>query len=254
MVSGVQERMPFLIGMSAPGPKGDLMRAAIYCSVLLGLAWLLASVATGASVVYSTQPLMKGVQAADLIVRGRLIEISTQTYTQGAQRRRCGLNFVIKPTRTYKGTPEETVAIAAYNNPVVLPYHEVKIGDELLLLLKRARKDEDPYDVPDVILDKLSPQKLACIRRLATWRLTAASESAFALVTRGSNEASKADSTWIAFLGSDTTMPTADGVQDRSYRETCSGEACARDPTRVVPWAFVEQEMLKWLAPTVRNH
>ena len=212
----------------------------------------LAANATG--MYHTPRPLEQSVAAAEVVVRARVLTISSEAADEGSKREYCGTNFVMEAVQILKGKLPQRFTFSSYGPPHALPFYEVVVGDELLLLLSRSAGNEflSWNSASDVISEPPSrAQQLTCARKLSNWKLSRADESAFLLVPRKSSSGEQA--LWIAFARSRTIMPSAAAAREVTYDEACEGEQCQRDFRRVVPWPFVEPEIRRWLSGPTRR-
>lgn len=196
------------------------------------------------------QPLQQSIAAADVVVHARVVAVSKELSPEGSSRGYCGTNYDMETLAVFKGKLQQRFRFSAYGSWIALPFYDVAVGDELLLLLTQAAGNDFPNSgvARDVIRKPLSPaQQQACSRKLSEWKLSRADESGFLLLARKS---SSDHSLWIAFARSRTMMPPVAAAKEMSYDEACEGESCQKDLRRMVPWLLVEQEIRSWLSGT----
>jgi hypothetical protein len=213
----------------------------------------LAAHATG--MFHTPQPLEASIAAAEVMVRARVLTISREVATEGSKREYCGTNYQMETLVTLKGQLPQRFTFSSYGSPHALPFYEVAVGDELLLLLNQSAGNEFlSWNVASDVIRETpsSAQQLTCARKLSKWKLSRADESSFLLLPRKSSSADQ--SPWIVYARSRTIMPSAAAAQDTPYDPACEGESCQRDFRRMVPWSFVEPEIRRWLSgPTTRR-
>lgn len=229
---------------------GMTMRAfALICSSFSRLT-LLATVSLAAhatTVVHIPQSIEKSIGAADVVVHARVVATSKEFYQDNSKQRYCGANYEMEALSTFKGKLQRRFRFSSFDSPVALPFYDVSVGDQLLLLLNRD--NENPAVDPGAIDGPWSSAEgVACLRKLATLRLSRADESGFLLVPRKSSSAEQL--LWIAFARSRTVMPSVAAAKEMPYSEECEGESCQRDLRRMVPWPLVEGEIRRWLRET----
>jgi hypothetical protein len=225
---------------------------ALICSSLGRSAVLMAvSMAAHAITFQMKQPLWKSIAGADVVVSARVMAVSKQLAPEASSRGYCGTNYEMETLVAFKGNLHQRFTFSAYGAWIALPFYEVAVGDEVLLLLTQAEGNDFPNSgvAADVIHEPPSvAQQLACERKLSKWKLSRADESAFLLVPRKSSSAEQ--SLWIAFARSRTLMPSGAAAKEMPFDEACQGEWCQKDLRRMVPWPLVEGEIRRWMSRT----
>lgn len=203
-----------------------------------------------AVVVVEPQTLQESVRDAELVVRGTVVAISTETYTEGIEQLPCGSNYSVQVLETYKGPRRAQVDFAAYSTPLALPFRRVQKGDELLLLLSYNSSLSDPMhrEVPDLLLAKPADAKRECLSRLSRVRPSDLGERAF-LLESIREPSGQAVSVWLTFMRSRTLMPKNTLIKDGPYDPTCRGEECSSDPRQRALWPPLEELVREWTKP-----
>lgn len=193
--------------------------------------------------------LQSSVGAAELIVKGQVKKIERKTYKDGLSTRACGTTYTMKVNRTYKGGNVPELAFSVYSSPVRVAFHEVHVGDDLVLLLRKDARGTDPVfaEIPDVIYGSPSMGKARCLEQLEKLRLSAP-EAAFPLVRDRQASAGSTEAVyWIAFSRSYTKMPTIRGLLEKPYSQDCAATSCEQDGRRLVRWHPIEEQILNWV-------
>jgi hypothetical protein len=225
--------------------------ALISSSLARSAALVALSMSAHAQDFHTRQPLWQSVAAANVVVHARVLATAKQLAPEGSSRGYCGTNYEMEVLATFKGDLRQRFTLSAYGSWISLPFYEVAVGDELLLLLTQAEGNNFPNSgvARDVIHKPLSPaQQLACSRKLSKWKLSRTNESGFLLVPRKSSSGEQ--SLWFAFVGSRTLVPPVAAAKEIPFDEACEGEPCREVVRRMVPWPLVEGEIRRWLSET----
>ena len=218
---------------------------------VLALMLVAVSLAAHAQDFHIRQPLRQSIAAANVVVHARVMAVSKQFAPEGSDLGYCGTNYEMEILAAFKGGLRQRFTFSAYGAWIALPFYEVAVGDEVLLLLTQAEGNDFPNSgvARDVIHEPPSvAQQLACERKVSKWKLSRADESAFLLVPRKSSSAEQ--TLWIGFVRSRTIMPSVAAAKEMPFNEACQGESCQRDLRRMVPWPLVEGEIRRWMSKT----
>lgn len=173
-----------------------------------------------AAVIVDQKPIGDAIGRAELIVKAQIESIKQHWYSKDGARRLCGTTYSVEVITTYKGAPSKRLSFSVYQTPLRILFHDLNVGDELLLLLANAASDRsDPMALalPDV-LGLTSKERSRCLARLERLRISEAGEGAFALVDRKELDGSK--TRWLAFARVYTRLPTIAGLHERPYSDS----------------------------------
>jgi hypothetical protein len=218
--------------------------------LLTGIGLLFAERSVGMT-FREPRDLQRSLDNADLVIRGRVLDVSRQTYDDGSgSSTLCGTNYSVDVFETYKGESQSRISFSAYSDALPLPLREAQVGDEMLLLLRFHSRPFDPFhlEVPDVVLGEPSTAKQECINRLSRYSLSDFGEVAF-LLERMREPGSSVESVWLTYMRTQTLMPNRPDMRYRPYDESCRGAECDDDPRLRTLWPPLEQQIREWTTP-----
>jgi hypothetical protein len=181
---------------------------------------------------------------ADWIYRVRILGIEHQQYTERSQQWTCGTNFVVQTVESFKGPKRSKFTFAAYLSPLHFETRDLKLGDELLVLLSSRPQHGDPAEQPDVPRYPASPAKTKCLSRLSPIRLAEGLEMAFLLESRpvGQNQRD----VWMQYARSVTEIPKGPRLMERPYHDDCGLTDCETSALRRVRWEPIREAIMTW--------
>lgn len=218
------------------------LRLTISAAILFSL--VLSGVRCLASVTSLPVKLEVKIHTAEIVAFVRVKKIEEMAGSSG---RSCGTNYTLDVIRSYKGTVSKHISFASDASAVALPFYKVKVGDQLLVLLRAAKFPDETLDsnVPDVIQQ---PSEPSCMRLLSANRFiegNAVGESGYLVEQR--TVVGSAVTDWLLYMDSSTVMPYEISRSDLPYRPDCGTAQCKTDPRRLVPWSLIDTQISSWL-------
>jgi hypothetical protein len=219
--------------------------------LFLGQMLMLIASVSGADVVYPKLPLLESIGRADVVVHARINRIEPRTFDSGGRSMKCGTNYFIDVLETYKGPHMAQRSFTFAGEPQGVVNHEVKAGDEMLLLLQPRKAGERPEGgLVDVTQSQPSAAECACLATLSSWTLWFAEAGGFPLVLQPASSTDKSSVQWLGYPRSRTVMPPAVQSLQVPFNRNCKGEECERASRRMVPWLPLRAEILRSLGRT----
>lgn len=218
--------------------------------VIIAVLFLLLHVEVAdATIMYVPQSLEDSIADATVVAQVRIRSIEQRRFREDDRSATCGTDYVVDVLTTFKGEPRSQRTFSGHEQPHAVLYHEVKPGDELLVLLTRRQRGQGPEGgITDVIRSAPSRAEIECRAQLSVMTLLDGEARGFPLIARAKTSGQK-DVVWIAYSVAHTEMPKSllhDGVL---YDANCTGLECTRAARRMVPWEPLQAEIQRWVAP-----
>lgn len=222
----------------------------MYSKFSIVVLFLLLYVApTGAVVLYEPRELRESIADADVVAQVRISKIEERRFRNGSESASCGRDYVVDVLTTFKGEHRGQRTFTAHDEPHAVLFHEVKLGDELLVLLTPRQSGDGPAGgITDVISGPLSRAEIECRTQLSSTKLVDGEAGGFPLIVRRKTSAAgQKDVVWIAYDVTRTDMPQSLMQEGVLYNADCKGPECARASRRMLPWDSVKADVQRWI-------
>jgi hypothetical protein len=202
-----------------------------------------------ATVIHESRALRDSIAAASVVAKVRVNRIEKRLFRDGSQSASCGTDYMVDVLTTFKGEPRDQRTFTAHGEPHSVLFHEVKPGDELLVLLTPRQSGDGPAGgITDVISGPLSRAEIECRTQLSSTTLVDGEAGGFPLIVRPkASAAGQKDVVWIAYDVTRTDMPQSLMQDEVLYNADCEGPECARASRRMLPWDSVKAEIQRWI-------
>jgi hypothetical protein len=230
--------------------------AMLSCSKLrIVLLFVLLHDVAGATVIYEARALSDSIADASVVAQVRISRVEKRRFHDGSRSASCGTDYVVDVLTTFKGEPRDQRTFTAHDEPHAVMFHEVKPGDELLVLLAPRQIGEGPAGgITDVIEGPPSRAEIECRAQLSSTTLLAGEAGGFPLIVRPrASAAGQKDVVWIAYNVVRTEMPKSLMHHEVLYNSNCTGLECTQAARRMLPWESLKAEIRRWLREAKQN-
>jgi hypothetical protein len=217
-------------------------------SVCISLCLSLCAASTEAMIYFLPRSLQDSIANAPVVAHVRIKEIHDRQFRHGSESISCGTDYVVDVLTTFKGRPHAQRTFSALGEPHAVIFHEVKPGDELLVLLTARRREESPASEPtDVISGPTTRAEFKCRAQLSLMTLAYDDAAGFPLIFRPQASASgQTHTAWLAYSVVRTKMPRPLLDEGALYDENCSGLSCTEPLHMMVPWERLKADIQRW--------
>jgi hypothetical protein len=226
------------------------------CSVLVSTLASALSVDANAQVDVRAEPMEWKVEHSDVVVRGRLVAVKQETYTEDGLTRLCGTNFDLDLIERFKGNVAHRFRVSSVDSllPVVSSYKVPRAGQDLLVLAINSAEAIDPtvresFDVDGTSVSTQAHRR--CLQRLGPYYLAVPWESAFLVLDR-SRRGARDNVTWLVFNCFFTSMPHDVVSMPLSQEKSTESQECGGLGEHIVPWSSVRGWLANWSKPKSR--
>lgn len=223
------------------------MRMNVKLGVCMLVCLVVHAASTQAMIFYRPRPLSNSIKNAPVVAHVRIKEIHDRHFRDGGELVSCGRDYVVDVLTTFKGRPRSERTFSLVGQPHALFSHEVKPGDELLVLLTARRREESADNEPtDVITGPPSRAEIKCRAQLSLMTLWDGSGGGYPLIFQPRTSSSGHTHTaWLAYSTLRTALPESLLDEGVTYFENCPARECTQ-LERMVPWAPLEAEIRRW--------
>jgi len=195
---------------------------------------------TSAIIIYVRQPLNQWVERANIVAHVRITRVEDRRFSLKGEEWSCGKDYFVDVLTTFKGRPLSQRVFSAPGEPHGVLFHEVKPGDELLVLLVARKREYSPDGDGGDVIDTTTRAEIQCRSRLSHFMLLSGPTGGFPLIMRN-------DRAWLAYSSARFEMPQSLKRDEVLYNVDCKGMECGKASRRMVPWESLQAQIRHWV-------